>query len=1192
LTELLNSIIATNAVEELPLINAVHVKAQNGTEIDVDTTLDLLELAAMKNIAPDHTLTIDRTPNDSSFSSLWGMHNSKDYDIDAPEAWDDFVGNPDDPVVVAVIDTGVDYNHADLRDNMWVNEAEKNGTPGVDDDGNGVVDDIHGYNSINNSGDPLDDQKYCSSGGQLYTCNVYHGTHCAGTIGAVADNNLGVAGVAWDVKIMGIKFLNHYGSGSTSNAIKSVQYAVTMRNRGVNVRVLSNSWGGGGYSYALADAISAANNAGISFIAAAGNASTNTDSYTYYPQGYNISNVVSVAALDSSGKLASFSNYGATSVDLGAPGVSIFSTKGGGSNSYQYLSGTSMATPHVSGVAAMAFMGDPTLSPADVRQLLINTIQPISTLNGKMIGAGMLNLKNVTDVTAFHLPTIEPIADKQIQKNQPTSVSIVSSDQDGDAITLSAALQVPEHRVEAAALDEMWNFTGYVADKDNAIGLNERHLVSPALEFIIFSDGEVYRSDPTYLWLRSGSVDPLYYVHPEKLIAAYPASPDDFATLNLVPAGDGLATLTITPATDATGTFQITVSASDGRGTTNESFSLEILDVQNAAPDVLPFEDETTSWALPLRVPVSVTDSDHSVSELVITAVAVGSEGMAYELDRIYNLRTNPFRADNALGLNEKHFQSITTGDQFYIVPSGEFYTIGGTLVEKLDPAYWAESGKMIDVPAPTSGYPDLVKIRNRELWIDGRAQYFGRFRIDVTATDPLGAKDTERLWVTLNNAAPVLAAIGNQDFTREEASRQLVLSAVDENDDFLTFTAELLSETDPGNMVSLSGNTLTIALADGFFGSFDVRVTVTDGALSDSETFTVTVANTAPTISQLDDLVRHWKAVPLTLPVSIVDPDGDPLDINVSVESTSGAEFSGTATYAHGALVYAPQSGYLGTARIRIQATDGLLTSTEELTISVTNATPAISAIPDQDVPKRDSSRTVSFTATDTDGDSLSVTARLLPPGSSGPAIVVGAGQLTLQFAQGQSGTYTVEVTADDGIQHATRTFSVVRKNKTPVLEPIQNVTTHWKANVLHVPLAFSDEDNDSLSVTVASNGFPGSATVQGSTLTIQPASNTFVGVGTFTVTVSDGTDSAAHTFQGSFTNQAPSLPELPNREESKSVGTLYIPLNAADADGDALTLTAAASNGATATVQNGTLHVSVPDQFVGATTVTVSAS
>ncbi|MHC4658422.1 MAG: S8 family serine peptidase [Planctomycetota bacterium] len=323
---------------------------------------------------PDYEVkALSTIPDDTRFDELWGMHNTgqtggtMDADIDAPEAWDIATGNAE--IVVAVIDTGVDYTHVDLADNMWINESEYNGTPGQDDDNNGYVDDIYGYDFRNNDGDPMDDH--------------YHGTHCAGTIGGVGNNNEGVAGVCWDVSIMAVKFLSSGGSGTTEDAISSVEYTTLM---GANLS--SNSWGGGGYSQGLKDAIDAAGAAGMLFIASAGNDDENTDIHPHYPSSYDCESLISVMSTDHYDSKSGFSNYGLVSVDLGAPGSDILSCKLGGG--YKYASGTSMAGPHVAGACALAWSMNPAMTNSEVKEILLRTVDP--TLPGKCVSEGRLNV--------------------------------------------------------------------------------------------------------------------------------------------------------------------------------------------------------------------------------------------------------------------------------------------------------------------------------------------------------------------------------------------------------------------------------------------------------------------------------------------------------------------------------------------------------------------------------------------------------------------------------------------------------------------------------------------------------------------------------------------------------------------------------------------------------------------------------
>ena len=334
---------------------------------------------------PNYEVKIDVIPDDPDFNKLWGLHNTGqtrgivDADIDAPEAWNIEKGSSD--VVIAVIDTGVDYNHPDLAANIWTNSGETAGN-GIDDDGNGFIDDVYGYNFYNDNGNPMDDHN--------------HGTHCAGTIGAVGDKN-GIVGVNWTVKIMPIKFLGSDGSGSTEGAIASVQYAITM-----GVDVMSNSWGGGGDSQALEDAILAANDAGILFVAAAGNNRSDNDRFPHYPSNYEVPNVISVAATDHKDRKASFSNYGLNSVDLGAPGVSIYSTVVG--DGYATYSGTSMACPHVAGVAGLIKAQYPELTSEGLKTRLLSGVDLISSLDGKTVTGGRLNAYNSLNSVGENLP--------------------------------------------------------------------------------------------------------------------------------------------------------------------------------------------------------------------------------------------------------------------------------------------------------------------------------------------------------------------------------------------------------------------------------------------------------------------------------------------------------------------------------------------------------------------------------------------------------------------------------------------------------------------------------------------------------------------------------------------------------------------------------------------------------------------
>ena len=314
-------------------------------------------------------------PNDPQFDQQWALNNlgqdggTKRADIAALEAWVKTHGS--EKIVVAVLDSGVDYTHKDLVSNMW---SRPDSVPQYADDELGTFDDVHGFDADANAGDPMDENG--------------HGTHCAGIIGAEGDNGEGIAGINWNVSIMPLKFLGRGGFGTTKNAIEAINYAIDRKQKGVNVRVINASWGSTQYSRALEDTIRAAGEQGILFVAAAGNNGTDNDKRAHYPSNYDLPNVISVAAMDRTDSITSFSNFGVKTVHIAAPGRDILSTWL--NNSYREASGTSMAAPQVSGVAALILASEPNLSVAKLRERLLGTVDKLDSLEGKTATGGRL----------------------------------------------------------------------------------------------------------------------------------------------------------------------------------------------------------------------------------------------------------------------------------------------------------------------------------------------------------------------------------------------------------------------------------------------------------------------------------------------------------------------------------------------------------------------------------------------------------------------------------------------------------------------------------------------------------------------------------------------------------------------------------------------------------------------------------
>ena len=351
------------------------VRLQLPYDVDADEAIDQLYRAGVAAEAERHYLAgVSAVPNDPDYSRLWGMPT-----IRAPEAWEHTTGERS--MVVAVIDTGIDIDHPDLAANLWTNPNEIPGN-GIDDDNNGYIDDIHGWDFVNKDANPDDDHG--------------HGSHCAGTIGAVGDNGVGVAGVNWSVSLMGLKVLSANGSGSLWGLSEAILYAARM---GVPVSSASLGCEGCNVSY-VRSALDALEESGGLFIAAAGNSGKDNDSAPHYPSSHTQDAVISVAATGSDDRLASFSNYGRVSVDLAAPGVGILSTTPGGR--YASYNGTSMATPHVAGAVALYWAQHPDSDAATVKERLLATATPLSSLQNRVLSAARL------DVGALIISDAEP----------------------------------------------------------------------------------------------------------------------------------------------------------------------------------------------------------------------------------------------------------------------------------------------------------------------------------------------------------------------------------------------------------------------------------------------------------------------------------------------------------------------------------------------------------------------------------------------------------------------------------------------------------------------------------------------------------------------------------------------------------------------------------------------------------------
>jgi subtilisin family serine protease len=485
------------------------VKLSRG--VSVEEAIDLLrQNPDVLYAEPNYILRTTLTPNDTRFGEMWGLNNvgqssgTPDADIDAPEAWNHTTGSSD--VIVAVIDSGVDYNHPDLSANMFRNTADCNNN-GIDDDGNGYVDDCFGIDTRNNDSDPMDDNN--------------HGTHVAGTIGAVGNNNRGVVGINWNVQIMACKFVNASGSGTTDDAIDCLEYVKTMKDRGFNIIATSNSWGGGEFSQALADAIESQRQSGMLFITAAGNGNffglgLNNDQTPFYPCNHYLPNVICVASTTRTDGRSSFSNYGRRTVHIGAPGSEILSTVRG--NSYSSSSGTSMATPHVTGVVALLKAQDPDrdwralknliLAGGDVTSSLTNTIsQKRLNANGALSCSDstvLSRIRPIANTINGSIGTPIDLAALHINCGNPNGDVVLTVDPTGESVTLVDDGAVSDQVEDDGIYSGQWTplshgtFTLTFPDGDtvtmtvtevNSITPNPVDLASPPASFTITGGG-------------------------------------------------------------------------------------------------------------------------------------------------------------------------------------------------------------------------------------------------------------------------------------------------------------------------------------------------------------------------------------------------------------------------------------------------------------------------------------------------------------------------------------------------------------------------------------------------------------------------------------------------------------------------------------------------------------------------------
>ncbi len=1119
---------------------------------------------------------IQATPNDPGYSSLWGLRNTGQVgghagaDIDAEAAWEISTGSRD--IVVGVIDTGVNYNHPDLRDNMWRNPGEIAGN-GLDDDRNGFVDDVFGYDFVNNDGDPMDDHG--------------HGSHCAGTIGATGDNGMGVAGVNWSSSIMALKFLSASGRGYISDAVRAVNYATMMRAQyGVNVRVTNNSWGGGGYSSAMAGAIQASNHAGILFVAAAGNSGSDNDRWGHYPSSYNLPNVLAVAATDPSDNLASFSCYGATSVDLAAPGVWIYSTVA--NSGYSWYSGTSMATPHVAGVAALGWSVAPEATVAEMRAAILEGVEPLPSLAGKVVTGGRLNAYN----TLRLLPT-EP------------QIATLSADPDrieaGMALTLTAAgLSDPDGSVVGVDFYYDANVSGQLDAGDIVLGRDDT-IVDAAAELAVETAGLPIG---THTFFARAVDDRETYSEPVATTVTV-LGPDDHGDdadsstpVVVTPPAAGFedGRLTIIPGEHFAGEFTVRVIVDDGIATDEETFRVI---VPNAAPVLEPIDDQTMPHTDDtLLVPLAASDADGD--ELTFSAKVLGLQGGQVDA-RV---------EDGVLVIDPAEGFAGVFGVRVFV--SDGMATVGKTLAVTvlneapvLEPvgdramphqddtlsivlSAWDEDGDPLTYTAElvtTDPLAELAYDVDRELRLRSTGDYYR----GTWGRDEKYLQSGDGTWHYILPDGNLYRWGGDIDSGTLVARLDPSFHA----DPGLLHDAvqPVASDALPVAAVSLQDNVVVVDPAAGFAGEFYVRVGVSDGMATTRETFQVNVLNTPPELGPIDPLAMSHNDDTISVELVASDPDGDALIFSAELLGLSAD--AATLRLEDNLLVIDPADGFAGELAVLVSVDDGFETVEQVVAVHVENALPVLEPIGPQTMSHTEDAIAVAVVADDADGDPIALAVELV---TTDP-LAETAYHLDQELGLRSDGDYHEDtwglgekyVQSENGAWHyilpGGELYRCDDGVDSSVLVARLDSTFHADPSLLHdaaAPQPLVDEHAAELRL-------------EDGLLWIDPAEG-FVGEFHVRVTVDDGIESVEEVFGVEVTNAAPVLVPIGEVAMSHTEDTAIVVLAAADADGDSLQYVAEVFNLGLGNVElrldGNVLTIDPADGYVGAFEVGVAVS
>ncbi|MCI0455949.1 MAG: S8 family serine peptidase [Gemmataceae bacterium] len=1017
-----------------------------------DYTELLLEVAGVEALEPNFLLAAQFIPNDTRFGEQWALRNTGqtiqgqigllERDIDATDVWD-FRAGGSSSLIVAVLDTGVDYTHPDLDENIFLNPGEIAGN-GIDDDGNGFVDDTRGWDFMSVDNDPMDTDG--------------HGTHVAGIISAEGNNDQGVAGVAYGVKILPLKSLSAFDSGSTAAAIAAVNYVSMMRDRGFNIRLANNSYGTLSNSAELQAAIDGLQTRGILFVTAAGNTATNNDVTPFYPGSYSSNNILAVAATDNRDNVWVSSSYGATTVDLAAPGVNILSTLPGGG--YGYRTGTSMAAAHVAGAAAWLWSIDPLATYQQISSALLDGVDELQALGlaggtpvasgGRLNMAGALTALTpqvliitatdasadepsgetgtftilrsgpATDPVTIHFTITGTATNGTDYATIPTSVTMAAGESEA-IVTVTPIADALVEGIETVVLTLSGNAT-YAIGAPNSATVNILDTALPVVTITATDAAAAEINNPgAFTITRSGPTTAELTVN--FTVGGTATNGTDYtaiATSATIPIGASSATVTINPVNDGvpepTETVMLALSDNSSYlvGAPNTA-TVTIADGLgiNFPPDLQPIAD----LAVPpeqqvVNVPLSVTDPNSDPISFTATA-----QSLAY----LVSQQNGPFTYfpvyDNFYGQQEKWLQ-VPSGQWYFLLSTGEFFRwdnsagANGPAVGVVGVGYYQDPTRLQN-PAANDPHATLAFADNT-LTITRDLAWGSSAVVTVTASDGHGGSDTETFTFLVTSADLPTVTITATDANAGEPANAGTFTVTRSGPTTAALTVNFTvgGTASNGTDYTAIATSMTIPIGASF-----ATVTINpidDAAFEGDETAVVSLS----TGSYLAD-------APRTATVTIADNDLPAVTItatDASAGETSGGTNAGTFTISRSG----PTTAAL-TVNFTVGGTASNGTDYTTILLSVT-------------IPIGAPSATVTINPID---DAL----------SEGIETVVLTLSANSSYVVGTPGAATVNIADND--------------NLPPVLEPIANFTVPSAQQEVTVPLAASDPDSDPVTFT-----------------------------------------------------------------------------------------------------------------------------